>query len=243
MSFFPVPIIRPRLYTRHIIEDWEYQWNAERRTYERVCYRPIQVVEPENNPIDSTEGMTLYPAEHIRLEDLDREVQELLKPVTLNQEVSPEPSPRPAPPNFGRRDHLSPGDSGRLIVVDSTSPVNVHIIVTEPPASPDPAPPCSPVNSPTASPPVSPSRVRCNSPVYIPLQYHQYALSDCPIPTTPSLNDPSLGMTGELWLSASQQRPRPKRQRRRAPSPPGNYQTPPQRRRAPPSQTITQEKL
>lgn len=85
MSFFPVPIIRPRLYTRHIIEDWEYQWNAERRTYERVCYRPIQVVEPENNPIDSIEGITLYPAERIRLEDLDREVQELLRPGTSNK--------------------------------------------------------------------------------------------------------------------------------------------------------------
>lgn len=102
-----------------------------------------------------------------------------------------------------------------------------------PPASPDPAPPCSPVNSPTASPPVSPSRVRCNGPVYIPLQDHQYALSDCSIPTSPSLNDPSLGMTGELWPSASQQRHRPSRQRRRAPSPPGNHQRPPQRRHAP----------
>lgn len=146
MSFFLVPVVRPRLYTRHILEDWKYQWNAGRRTYERVCYRPKQVIEHENNPIDSVEGMNLYPSKRTRLEDLDREVQGLMRSITSNREVLPEPAPRPPTPNFGRKDHLSPGDIGCPIVV-AVIPVNVpaetsHITVTEPPASPDP------VNSP-----------------------------------------------------------------------------------------------
>lgn len=58
--------------------------------------------------------------------------------------------------------------------------------------------------------------MRCDSvPRYIPLQNHIFELPNCPIPSSPTLNDPSLGMTGELWVS----NPAP-RQRRRAPSPP-----------------------
>lgn len=153
-----------------------------------------------------------------------------------NRDDRREPLLRPPPPNFRRRDDLIPGASGRPIVVDSTSPVNSraetsHVFVTESPASPDPVPPCSPVNTPTSSPPVSPSRVRCNSPVYIPLQDHQYALPNCPLRNSPTLNGHfNVGMTGEVWPanSALQQRPFPRvpRQRRPAPSPPRPTVTP-----------------
>lgn len=159
----------------------------------------------------------------------------------------------PPPPNFGRREDLIPGDSGCPIVVDSTSPVNSkaetnHVFVTEPPTSPDPLPPCSPVNTPSSSPPVSPSRERCESPVYIPLQDHQYALSDYPLPNSPTLNGSlNLGMNGEVFPanSVNHQRPRPRvpRPMRRAPSPSRStarshhhhhhHQRPDQRRRAP----------
>lgn len=47
-----------------------------KKTYERVCYTPVKVTEPENNPIDSIEGMNSYPSQRILIEDLDREVQE-----------------------------------------------------------------------------------------------------------------------------------------------------------------------
>lgn len=59
--------------------------------------------------------------------------------------------------------------------------------------------------------------------MYIPLQDHQYALPDCPLPTSPTLRDPTLGMTGAGWpANPFLKRPRPRvpRQRRRAPSPP-----------------------
>lgn len=94
------------------------------------------MTEPENNPIDSIEGMNSYPSQRILIEDLDREVQELMRasrPTRLD--VWPEAPPRPPPPNFGRREDLIPGDSGGPIVVDSTIPVNFpaetnHVFVT-----------------------------------------------------------------------------------------------------------------
>lgn len=96
------------------------------------------------------------------------------------------------------------------------------------PASPEPEPVTCVVNTQTKraatpSPPASPSRFRCESPLYIPLQDHQYAVpEDCPIVVSPTLRDPSIGMTGEVWPpNPALQRPQPRRpQRRRAPSPP-----------------------
>lgn len=217
MSFFPVPIVRPRLYTRHILELWEYHWNGGRQTYERVCYTPIQVTQPENNPIGSIEGMNLYPSQ--RIEDLEVQEWRASRPTRLD--VRPEATPRPPPPNFGRREDLIPGDSGRPIVVDSTSPVNSpaetnHIFVTEPPTSPDPSPPCSPVNTPSSSPPVS----RRESPVYNPLQDHQYALPLPPRSTsrshhhqrpdqkrrTPSLQDFTEKNPCAAWMESDKKR-------------------------------------
>lgn len=147
----------------------------------------------------------------------------------------PEQPPRPMHPVFG--------SSGNPIVVDPAETSHVH--VTESPASPDPSTPTSPVNTPTKratpspppSPPVSPSKVRCDSvPRYIPLQDHQFQLPDCPLPSSPTLNHPSLGMTGEVWPmttlpSSLQNRPRP---RRPAPSPPSSSAIRPERRAAAP---------
>lgn len=94
-----------------------------------------------------------------------------------------------------------------------------HVRVFESPASPDPSQPCSPVDTPTRtipSPAASPSKLSCESPRYISLQDHQFAMpQDCPIAVSPTLKDPSIGMTGEVW-PAQPTRP----QRRRAPSPP-----------------------
>lgn len=70
---------------------------------------------------------------------------------------------------------------------------------------------------------MSPSKVRCDGPLYIPLQDHQFECPDCPLPNPPTLNGYSdLGMTGEVWPSERlppSLQPRP-RQRRPAPPPP-----------------------
>lgn len=141
--------------------------HAGRRTYERVCFQPIQICEPTRNPIESIERMSLFSAETVRVEDLDLEVQQLMNPAAASSDERQRvPPPRPPPVNFGRRavEALSGEDRQHAIVLDS-------------PASPDPSSSTYPVYTPTKRPapsptPVSPSRVRCDSPVYIPLQDH-----------------------------------------------------------------------
>lgn len=116
-------------------------------------------------------------------------------------------------------------------MVDLVRPVNSpaetsHVIILDPPSSPGSSPATSPVNTPTKRNTESPpSRVRCQSPLYISLQDHQYAVpEECPIAISPTLSDPSLGMTGAVWPSNPPlHRPTPRRpQRRRAPLPPTN---------------------
>lgn len=187
-----------------MLEVWEYQYNAARQTYERVCYRPIQICEPEDNPIDNIEELNLFPAQQIRVEDLDQEVQDFMRS-SPNEETRRVPPQRPPPPNFR---------SSAVDVLSGDDPQ--HAIVVESPASPDRSPSTTPVDTPTkrrapSPPPVSPSRVRCESPVYIPLEDHIYALPEC-TNNYPG-DDPRLGM-----------RPAPERQRRRAPSPPRSNQ-------------------
>lgn len=171
MSIFPVPVIHPQLYTRHVLEPWEYKWNAANEDFDRVCYQPIQIMEPQNNPAPNVNGLNRYPSHPIRLEDMSEATIERLTPERVIRR--PEPPPRPPPPVFGRRGK----DSSNPVVVDSPAETS-HLHVAESPASPDPSPPTSPVNMPTKrpapSPPVSPSRVRCDSPRYIPLQNHQF---------------------------------------------------------------------
>lgn len=104
MSFFPVPVIHPRPYTRHVLEMWEYQWHAGRQTYERICFRPIQIAESEGNPTENIEGYELFPAQNIRVEDMDLEVQRLMNRAPYREESQRRvPPPRPPPPNFGMR--------------------------------------------------------------------------------------------------------------------------------------------
>lgn len=118
--------------------------------------------------------------------------------------------------------------SNNPIVVDSAERSH-HVIVTEPPASPDPSPPSSPIDTPTKrrapSPPVSPSKVLCEAPRYVEMQSHQFECPECPLPSSPTLNGHfEVGMLGEVWPlrslpSSLQRRPAP-RARRPAPSPP-----------------------
>lgn len=142
---------------------WEYQWHAGRRTYERVCFQPIQICEPTRNPIESIQ----FSTETVRVEDLDLEVQQLMNPAAASSDERQRvPPPRPPPVNFGRRavEALSGEDRQHAIALNS-------------PTSPDPSSSTYPVDTPTKRPApsptsVSPSRVRCDSPVYIPLQDH-----------------------------------------------------------------------
>lgn len=206
MSFFPVPVIHPRPYTRHVLEMWEYQWHAGRQTYERICFRPIQIAESEGNPTENIEGYELFPAQNIRVEDMDLEVQRLMNRAPYREESQRRvPPPRPPPPNFGMRAvaALTGADRDNAIVLDS-------------PASPDPSPSTSPVDTPTkrqepSPPPVSPSRVKCQSPVYIALQDHDYQLPECT--NNDPYDDPSLGMSADVWPRTNQ----PESQRRPSP--------------------------
>lgn len=103
-----------------------------------------------------------------------------------SEETRRVPPQRPPPPNFG---------SSAVDVLSGDDPQ--HAIVVESPASPDRSPSITPVDTPTkrwapSPPPVSPSRVRCESPVYIPLKDHIYALPECT--NSDPGDDPRLGM-------------------------------------------------
>lgn len=81
MSVLPLTVVHPEPYGRHVIELWEYQWNAARLTYERVCYQPLQIMEPRGNPIDNIAGMYMYPGHRIRVEDMEPKLRERMRPV------------------------------------------------------------------------------------------------------------------------------------------------------------------
>lgn len=133
--------------------------------------------------------------------------------------LAPHRAARPRSPVLG-------SSSNNPIVVDSAERSH-HVIVTEPPASPDPSPPSSPIDTPTKrrapSPPVSPSKVLCEAPRYVEMQSHQFECPECPLPSSPTLNGHfEVGMLGEVWPmrslpSSLQRRPAP-RARRPAPS-------------------------
>lgn len=238
MSFFPVPVIHPELYTRHILELWQYRWNPAREDYDRVSYQVVQIAEPINNPVPNVNGLNSNnPAHPIRLEALRPEIRALLQP---HRETGPEPPRRPITPVFG--------SSANPIVVMENAETS-HVRLFESPASPDPSPPTSPVNTPTKrpapSPPVSPSKVRCdNRPRYVEMQDHQFEGSQCPLPSSPTLNGYfDLGFHGEVWPSERlppSLRPSP-RQRSPAPAPPSSSATElsPRARRPAPSPPST----
>lgn len=200
---------------------WEYQRNAVHQSYERVSFCTLQIMEPEGNPIERVDGLNFLPPRPVMIDELPEIERGRLVPA-----VRAPPPPRPPPPNFGRT-----GATGQNpILLDSPpQPASPNSLPSlESPASPSSAGTCSPVDSPTKraspSPPASPSRIRCENPIYIPRQDHQFLLLDCPTANSPTLRDPSIGFTGTLWPGSPALQPSPgdrgSHQRRHAPPPP-----------------------
>lgn len=141
MSYFPVPVVHPKLYTRHVLELWEYKWNATNEDFDRVCYQPIQIMEPSNNPAPNVNGLNRYPSHPIRLnlEDMSQATIERLAPERVVRR--PGPLPRPPSPVFGRRQVNDSVDIEDVIVLDDLLPFSAakhQIHVLDSPASPDP---------------------------------------------------------------------------------------------------------
>ncbi|XP_052696155.1 uncharacterized protein LOC128174710 [Crassostrea angulata] len=196
----PVSHSYPRLFTRQVIELWDYQWNPVHQRYDRVCFRPLHLFEDEANPQDPSDG-EFYRPYPIMVNELEENVQRRMVPPN-----------RPPPPNFG----ASPRPA--IVAIPVRSPT-----VPEFPASPDPVEPYSPTDTPTkrvtpSPPPYSPNRTHCDRSYFVARQDHHFALPlDCPdnrparpagtfSPANPPLQPP----------------PQPRRTpiRRRAPSPP-----------------------
>lgn len=60
-SFVPVSVSHPRLFIRQVLELRDYQWNAAKQTYERVSFRALHMMEPDENTVDSFEGGEFLP--------------------------------------------------------------------------------------------------------------------------------------------------------------------------------------
>lgn len=84
-SVVPVSISYPRLFTRQVLELWDYQWNPAVQCYERVSFRALNMFEPDDNPVDIFDGGEFLPQRPIMLQELQPSV----------------PPPRPPPPNSG----------------------------------------------------------------------------------------------------------------------------------------------
>lgn len=133
-SFVPVGVSYPRLFTRQVLELWDYQWNPVQERYDRVSFRALHMFEPDENPQDNLQGGEFLPPRPVLLQELHPSVQERLVPPTKV------PPPRPPPPNFG----ASAASPRPAIAIPVSSPA-----VPESPASPDPSKPYSPTDTPT----------------------------------------------------------------------------------------------
>lgn len=194
-SFVPVSISYPRLFTRQVLELWDYQWNPVHQCYDRVSFRALHMFEPDDNPVDSFEGGEFLPQRPIMLQELQPSVQQRL--------VQPPPPP---PPNCGASPRPGP-----TVAIPA---------IPESPASPDGSA-YSPTDTPTkritqSPPPYSPNRLACDRSLYVARQDHQFALPECPdrLPRTPapfSAENPPLQPVPEPHLA---------RVRSRAPAPP-----------------------
>lgn len=122
-----------------------------------MCFRPLQIFEPENNPAPNIQGLNLFPYHSIRMENLSSDLIEKIVPMDeVRRRVPPL---RPQPPVFGRRAL----NSDEPIVLDSPVRVPVetsHIHMLNFPASSDTSPTTSPVNTQTKRPAPSPPQVR-----------------------------------------------------------------------------------
>lgn len=198
----PVSHRYPRLFTRQVIELWDYQWNPVNQRYDRVCFRPLHLLEDEANPQDPSDGEFFRP-NPIMVNELQENVQRRMVP-----------PPRQPPPNFG----ASVASPRPAMAFPVSNPA-----VPESPASPDPAKPYSPTDTPTkritpSPPPYSPNRLACDRSYFVARQDHQFALpASCPDnrPVRPA--GPFSPANPPL-----QPAPEPRRIpiRRRAPSPP-----------------------
>lgn len=198
-SFVPVSIGYPRLFTRQVLELWDYQWNPVHQCYERVSFRALHMFEPDDNPVDNFEGGEYLPQRPIMLQELQPSVQQRLVP-----------PPRPPPPIFGASPRPGP-----------TVAIPVNPAIPESPASLDGSaysPTDTPTKRITPSPsPYSPNRLACDRSLYVARQDYQFALPECPdrLPRTPpvpfSAANPPLQPASE---------PHRARVRRRAPPPP-----------------------
>lgn len=61
MSFVPVLVSHPRLFTRQVLELLDYQWNEAQQSYDRVSLRKLHMSEPKGNPIDPFESGEFIP--------------------------------------------------------------------------------------------------------------------------------------------------------------------------------------
>lgn len=166
----------PRLFTRQVIELWDYQWNPVRQQYERVCFRPLHLFEDEANPQDPSDGEFFRP-NPIMVSELPENVQRRMPDTTRPAAIVP--PARPPPPNFGAA-------GAAIIPVPVSQPAARQAAVIESPASPDPSEPYSPTDTPTkrippSPPPFSPNRLHCDRSYFVARQDHQFALPvSCP---------------------------------------------------------------
>lgn len=211
----PVTHSYPRLYSRQVLELWDYQWNPVRHQYERVCFRPLHLFEDETNPMDPSDG-DFYRPNPIMVSELEESVQRRMVPPARSPRPAIVPPARPPPPSLG-------------VSVASPRPAIIAVPVSRPaviesPASPDSSEPYSPTDTPTKrvapSPPAySPNRTHCDRSYFVARQDHQFALPiDCPDNRPPRPAGPFSPANPPL-----QPAPQPRRtpiRRRVAPSPP-----------------------
>lgn len=101
--YFPVPVIHPQLYSRYVLELWEYDWNGARQDYDRVSYQALKIMKPRGNPAPNVNGFELYPSYGgpIRLTDLDQTTIARLQPQLARRQDQPR-SPPPIVRTFPR---------------------------------------------------------------------------------------------------------------------------------------------
>lgn len=156
-SFVPVSISYPRLFTRQVLELWDYRWNPVQQRYDRVSFRALHTFEPDENSQDDFGQGEFLPPRAIMIQGLQPSVQQRLVP-----------PPRPPPPNFGASAASPrPGPSATSPRPGPTLAIPVSPAVPESPASPDGSA-YSPTDTPTkrttpSPPPYSPNRTT-NSP-------------------------------------------------------------------------------
>nr|XP_034315271.1 vegetative cell wall protein gp1-like [Crassostrea gigas] len=132
-SFVHVAVSYPRVFTRQVLELWDYQWNPVQQRYDRVSFRVLHMFEPDENPQDDVQSGEFFPPRPVMIQELLPSVQERLVP------ASNIPPPRPPPPNFG----ATAASPRPAIAIPMTRPA-----VLESPASPDPVEAYSPTDTP-----------------------------------------------------------------------------------------------